>query len=268
MKKLLLALSLGILVASPLLAECTAADKKAFEDLDRAWGEASVKGDRAALEQFIASDFVGTNPGNAISRAEMIDNAVRDAELAKTHPQPTVTHDYYMINCSPLTATITHRNVITEKNGKVSYSRSVHFLEKRGGRWQAVGNAGTPLNAAGAVAYLEHEWNDADIKGDVAWFERHLDEDVTSISSRNGKIATKDEEIASMKTRKGSMTWAEIKNLNVNMVGDTAVVTGINHVKGTGDDGKPYDLNIAYTDVWANKDGEWKIIATQGTQVK
>jgi ketosteroid isomerase-like protein len=268
MKKLLFALSVGILVASPMLADCSAADKKALEDLDRAWGDASAKGDRAALEQFIASDFVGTNPGNTISRAEMIDNAVRDAELAKTHPQPAVTHDYYLIYCSPLTATITHRNVITAKDGKVNYSRSVHFLEKRGGHWQAVGNAGTPLNSAGAVAYLELEWNDADMKNDAAWFERHFDDDVTLISSRTGKITGKDEEIASMKTRKGSTSWAELKNLDVNMVGDTAVVTGINHVKGTGEDGKPFDLNVSFTDVWSNKGGEWKVIASQGTQMK
>ena len=171
MKKLLLALSVGLLISSPLLADCSASEKKALEDLDRAWGEASRKGDRAALEQIFASDYMGTNPGNTITRTEAINNAVRDAEEARGNPQPAVTHDYYIINCSPLTATITHRNVVTDtKAGKThrSYNRSVHFLEKRNGRWQAVANAGHPLNAAGAVMYLEHEWNDADIKGDTA----------------------------------------------------------------------------------------------------
>jgi ketosteroid isomerase-like protein len=268
MKKLLLFAAAGLLAASPLFAECSSADKKALEALDRSWGEASLKGDRAALEQIIASDYVGTNPGDTISRAEMIDNAVRSAERAKAHPQPAAAHDYYLIDCSPLTATITHRNKWTDAAGKVGYSRSVHFLEKRGGRWQAVGNAGHPLSAAGAVAYLELEWNDAEIKGDVAWFERHLADDVTTISSRTGKLTTKDEELAAMRTRKRAMSWAELKDLSVNMVGDTAIVTGINHVKGTGDDGKPYDRNVAFTDVWTNDGGVWKVKATQGTEVK
>lgn len=268
MKKFVVLLISSFLLALPLFAECSADEKKALEALDRSWGEASVKGDRAALEQFIASDFVGTNPGNTLSRAELIDNAVRDAEQAKAHPTPPVTHDYYIINCSPVTATITHRNVITEANGKVRYTRSVHFLEKRGGRWQAVANAGHPLSPGGALAYLESEWNDAEMRNDISWFERHFDDSLTSISSRTGKLASKGDELASMKTRKDKVTWAELKNLDVNMVGDTAVVTGINHVKGTGDDGKPFDVNVAFTDVWTNKDGEWKVIATQGTQVK
>lgn len=59
--------------------------------------------------------------------------------------------DHYVVACSPVTATLTHRtSVTTTVNGRdqTTYSRSVHVLEKRGGRWQVVSNAGHAIPAA------------------------------------------------------------------------------------------------------------------------
>ena len=271
MKRLTMISALSFLLVSPLLADCSAADKKALEDFDRAWGDASIKGDRAALEQIYASDYMSLSPGGTQNRTESIDGAVRDAERARQDPQPAVGHDYYIINCTPNTATITHRNVITStRDGKshTSYSRSVHVLEKRSGKWQVVSNAGHPLDDSAALLYLEHEWNDADMKGDAAWFDRNFGSDLTAISSRTGKLTRKSDEIQSMKTRKAVMTSAELNDLQVRREGDTAVVTGVNHVKGRDDDGKPYDRRVAFTDVWVKRDGKWQVLATQGTDIK
>ena len=271
MKRLTIISALSFLLVSPLLADCTGADKKALEDFDRAWGDASTRGDRAALEQIYASDYMNLAPGNVQNRTEAIDSTVRDAERARQDPQPAVGHDYYIIQCTPNTATITHRNVITStRDGKshTNYSRSVHVLERRNGKWQVVSNAGHPLDDAAALLYLEHEWNDADMKGDAAWFDQYYASNLTAISGRTGKLTRKSDEMQAMKSRKGMTTSAELSDLQVRKEGDTAVVTGVNHEKGRGEDGKAYDRRVAFTDVWVKRDGKWQVLATQGTDIK
>jgi ketosteroid isomerase-like protein len=271
MKKITIISSLMFLLVAPLVADCSMADKKMLESYDRAWGESVLKGDRAALEQVFASDYMNMTAGNTLNRADTIDGMVRDAEKARGNPQPAATHDYYIISCSPTTATITHRNVITSnENGHAttSYTRSVHFLEKRNGKWQVVSNAGGPMGDGAQVMYLEHEWNDADIANDASWFDKNFAGDMTNISSRTGKLTSKSEEMADMKSSKRVTTWAELSELNTRTVGDTVIATGINREKGTDGDGKAFDRRVAFTDVWVKRDGRWQVLATQGTDLK
>lgn len=271
MKRLLIALALILTAALPAIAECSAADKKALEEFDRAWGSATTSGNRAALEQIYASDYMSMTAGGAQNRTEAIDSAVREAQRASQSPQPAVTYDYYIINCTPTTATITHRNVITtttDGKSNTSYSRSVHVLEKRNGRWQVVSNAGHPLDDRGIIAYLEQEWNDADIRQDTAWFDRHFAENFTDISSRTGKVSRKAESIQDVKNRKETITSEDISDINIRMAGaDAAVVTGTFRVVGRGEDNKPFDRRTAYTDVWVKRDGRWQVLSSQGTPI-
>jgi ketosteroid isomerase-like protein len=271
MRYLTIVFCLMCLFTVPLIADCSSADKKALEDFDRAWGAASTSGDRAALEQIYASDYMGTSPGATENHAQTIDNTMRAFERQKGAPQPAVVYDHYIISCTPVTAMITHRNTVTTtEDGKSEtfYTRSVHFLEKRAGRWQVVGNAGGPLSDTAQVAYLEEDWNTADMKNDVAWFEKNYASDLTSISSRTGAITNKREELAAMRSRKDTTTFAEISDLNTHKEGDTVIASGINHVKGTDAMGKAFDRRIAYTDVWVKRDGRWQVLATQGTEIR
>jgi ketosteroid isomerase-like protein len=271
MKIFAILVCLLFLAVSPLVADCSPADKTALEAFDRSWGDAATKGDRPALEQIMASDFMEMTAGNTLNRTDQINDMVSDAEEARTSgaAQPAVRHDYYIIHCTPNTATITHRNVTTTSGTpQPVYSRSVHFLEKRSGKWQVVSNASHPLGDAAQVMYLEHEWNDADIKGDSTWFEKNYAGDMTNIASRTGKMTGKRQEIADLKNRKFTSTWANLLELNTRQEGDTVIATGINHVKGKDGEGKAFDRRIAFTDVWAKRDGRWQVLATQGTEVK
>lgn len=271
MKSLSVLSLLMFLLVSPLLADCPAADKKALEAYDRAWGESATNGDRAALEQIYASDYMGIMQGGELNRAETIEGQVRDAAKARGTMQPLLTHDFYVINCTANTATITHRNTfVTTENGMshTYYTRSIHMLEKRGGRWQVVTDTRAPVGDAAQVVYLEREWNDADMSGNASWFEKNYASDISNISSRNGKLTSKSEELSSMKTRKGNTTYAELSDLNTRQEGDTMIVTGINRVKGSDDDGKAFDRRVAFTDVWVKRDGRWQVLATQGTDIR
>jgi ketosteroid isomerase-like protein len=272
--KQVLAVSLLIIAAATIaFGQCSDADKKKLEDFDRAWGEAGQRGDRVFLQNVYADNFVGLGTAGTIDKAQSINDAVKQAERDKANPQNAakITHDYYMITCTPNSATITHRNVITTKVGgkaQTFNTRSVHFLERHGDGWQVVSNAGHPLNDAGVLLYMEREWNDASKRGDVAWFERNYADDATDISGRTGALHSKEEEIASMKNDKTMLDSLELSDMDVRVEGNTAIVTGINHVKGKDAQGQPFDRRTRFTDTYIKRDGRWQVWATQGTSIQ
>lgn len=272
MKRFIAVSVLIIAAATMAFGQCSDADRKKLEAFDRTWGDAGQRGDQAFLKNVYADDYVNLSPAGSLTKAEAIENAVKAAERNKTNPNPDrVSHDYYVINCSANSATITHRNVIATKvNGKdqTFYSRSVHFLEKRGSDWRVVSDAGGPLNDGGQLLYMEREWNDADKARDVTWFERNYAEDATDISSRTGLVQSKSEVIASLKTDRSVLDSLELSDLNVRIEGNTAIVTGVNHVKGRDDKGQAIDRWTRFTDVFVKRDGRWQILATQGTAVQ
>ena len=262
-----------VILATTVVAfgQCSDADKKQLEAFDRAWGEAGDRGDGAFLQNVFSDHYAGLSPSGVLTKAQAISDTVKQAELDKVNPQAAkTTHDYYMISCTPVSATITHRNVITGKtDGKewTSYTRSVHFLERSGDQWRVVSNAGQPLNNEGILLYMEQEWNDASRTGDVAWFERNYAFDATDISSRTGAVSSKAEEIAFMKSNKQVLDSLELSELNVRVDGNAAIVTGVNHVKGRDAKGVAFDRKTRFTDTYVKRDGRWQVWATQGTLV-
>lgn len=252
-------------------AQCTAADKAALEVFDKAWGDAGQRGDRAFLENVYAANFMAHNPAAVVDKAATIANTMTAAERNRANPQPVAVPDRYMISCTPTTATITHRNTVPPAAGSTAaptYGRSVHFLEKRGNRWQVVSTAGHALGDGALLAYLEQDWNDASIRRDTDWVDRNYAAFATEISSRTGALETKAEALASMKADKMVMESADLSDLNVRVEGDVAVVTGVNRVKGRDAAGKSFDRRVRFTDTFIKRDGRWQVWATQGTVIQ
>ncbi|MCA1637011.1 MAG: nuclear transport factor 2 family protein [Acidobacteria bacterium] len=245
MKNIFLMFVVTFAFAGYAFGECNQADKKALEAFDHAWSVAGDNGDRAALTNILADDFTGLPA--MINKTQSIDGTMRAFERNKANPQnkDQVSSDLFMISCTPATATITHRNVVTTKNGtggkkETFYSRSVHFLEKRGGKWQAVSSANHSLDDYGVLMYMEHDWSNADMKRDMSWFERNFAADYSSVSSRT---------------------------MNIRIDGNSAVVTGVYHTKGRDEKGQPFDRRIRYTDTYIKRDGHWQAWASQGTLI-
>jgi ketosteroid isomerase-like protein len=253
-------------------AECPASEQAALEKLDRDWGEAGRVGDKAKLESILADDFRDLSPDGGNDKAASIANAVEDAAAAKNNPSPvTASTDHYRIHCSAQTATISHRGVFTGKdaNGKAwtNYRRSLHTLEKRGGRWQVVATLNTRLSDGDVLRYLELDWAAADVSGSAEWIEANYADDFSGVSSRTGKFSSKAEDLADAKAPKYKTKTASVHDMGVRMHGDVAVVTGEYRSTGTGPDGKAYDRRIAFTDTWKKVDGRWLVWASQGTQI-
>lgn len=270
MKRILVSLILTLGTAGYAFGQCSPADKKALEAFDHAWGTATLAGDRAALENIYANDYTGL-PGMQ-GKATAIDNAVRAAERNKANPANAdkTTYDHYLISCTANSATITHRNTVWTPVGaggkpETFYSRSVHILEKRGGKWQVVSNAGSGLDDYDVIWYLEQDYNDAIAKQDRSWFEKNYAADFTSISGSSGRLMDKAEDIADTVDSGAKMELAETTNMNIRIDGRTAIVTGVFRTKGTDAKGAAFDRKIRYTDVWIKRDGRWQAWSSQGT---
>ena len=272
MKNIFLVLVLTFTFAGFAFGECSDADKKALEAFDRAWSEAGNKGDRNALMAIYADDYSGIP--EMWNKTQAIDDAMKTVERDKANPNMAdkVSHDNYMITCTPNSAVITHRNIVTTKTAlgkeETFWTRSVHMLEKRGGKWQVVGNAGNSLDEYATLQYMEMDWGTAEVKRDANWFERNFAADYSGISSTTGKISSKTEEIDGYKNGKSVTEYAVPSDMNIRIEGNSAYVTGIYHTKGRDEKGQPFDRRIRYTDVYVKRDGRWQVWASQGTEIR
>ena len=271
MKRLIGTIMLLAISASIAVGQCSDSDKKMLEAFDRAWGDAGQAGDKAKLMDIYADDYMGL-PGNQ-GKTATIDNTMKAFERNKSNPTPDkVSHDVYRIVCTPTSATITHRNIIWTADGtggkpETFHTRSVHFLEKRNGKWQVVSNAGGGgLDDFDTIWYLEQAWNDAAMSGDKKWFEDNFASDFSSISSADGALTNRAQELAAF--GKDKITSAETTDMNIRVEGNTAAITGIYHIKGTDAKGAAFDHRMRYTDVWIKRDGRWQAWTSQGTLIK
>jgi ketosteroid isomerase-like protein len=80
----------------------------------------------------------------------------------------------------------------------------------------------------------------------------------------DGKTRGRPEDIAAMKD--SSYTEASVSGLEVRIFGNTAIVTGLAHIKGT-ENGKDISGDYRFTDVFVNRNGDWQAVNTESTKV-
>ena len=268
-------ISILFLIAAMALsaaAECSDADKKALTALDAAWSTAGQNGDKAALMAIYADDYMGLPTMQG--KASAIDATMTTFERNKANPAGAnkVTASHYIISCTPVSATVTHRNTVWTPDGaggkpETFYSRSVHIFEKRNGKWQVVSNAGNDLDDYAILWYLEQDWNEAIWKKDRSWFEKNYAADFTSISSTTAKVMSRAEDIADTVDDKGTNDLVETTGMNIRIDGNYAVITGTFRVAGKDAKGMAFDRKIRYTDTWIRRDGRWQAWSSQGTPI-
>src|ERR1044071_9615488 len=115
---------------------------------------------------------------------------------------------------------------------------------------------------------MEHEWNEALKTHDAAWFEKNLADDFTDISSGNGALTTKTEDIANLKTDKTVYESLELSNLQARIERNAGVVTGINHIKGHNEMGDAFEVRLSFTDTYIKRQGRWQAWASQHTRIR
>jgi ketosteroid isomerase-like protein len=114
--------------------------------------------------------------------------------------------------------------------------------------------------SASKILALEDKWNEAYKQGDVATMNSVLADDFI-ITVEDGTTFSKAGYIAHCGDTDNRVLISEMSDLKVRMHGNTAIVTGAYHEKGTSK-GRPYEYHDRLTDVWMMIDGRWRVIAS------
>lgn len=123
-----------------------------------------------------------------------------------------------------------------------------------------VAAAQSKRDSASQVLAIEKQWNEVYKRGDIATMNSLLTDDFI-ITVEDGSTFSKPGYIAHTGNTAVHVQLSDMSDLQVRMHGNTAVVTGAYHEKGT-DKGKPYEYRDRLTDVWMNYNGRWRLIAS------
>lgn len=110
------------------------------------------------------------------------------------------------------------------------------------------------------ILALENQWNTAYKRSDITVMDSLLADDFI-ITVENGSTFSKSGYIAHSGDSTVRVTVSDMSDLRVRVHGNTAVVTGAYHEKGT-DKGRAYEYRDRFTDVWMNIKGKWQVIAS------
>ena len=128
----------------------------------------------------------------------------------------------------------------------------------------------TPLRAQSgdaeqALLQLERDWEQANAKNDVTALERILAAEFVSTDS-DGRVTTRAEMFARRKSGAVKFTAFTQDDYKVQVIGDTAIVTGRMTTKGVRD-GKDISSQERFTDTFVRRGGRWQAVATHSSRV-
>jgi ketosteroid isomerase-like protein len=112
---------------------------------------------------------------------------------------------------------------------------------------------------------IEHDWDAADTKTDVAALDRLLASDFVQINL-NGQLETKAQRLAALKSGERKFESKTINDMKVQLLGDVAIVYGLSTTKGTLQC-RDMSGQFRWTDVFAKRNGRWQAVTTQSTKV-
>lgn len=102
-------------------------------------------------------------------------------------------------------------------------------------------------------------------RSDAAGIERGVMEGYKLTNSR-GKITTRADDIEEAKKVDPKSQIFENHDMQVRVHGDTAVVIGITRTKGVSE-GKAFDAQFQFTDVFIKDNGRWRLFAGHATKI-
>ena len=124
-----------------------------------------------------------------------------------------------------------------------------------------------PLNSAqtdgdeSKVIALENLWNQMQIAHDADAMGKMLDPDFI-LTDYDGSVMNKADLLLSIRDTSNQLTTEVSEGMRLFRHGDTVVVIGATHEKGTLK-GKPYQHRGRFTDTWIQHDSQWLCVASQ-----
>ena len=111
------------------------------------------------------------------------------------------------------------------------------------------------------IIALENLWNQIRLNHDADAMGKLLDEDFV-LTDYDGAVMSKAQFLDSIRDMSYHLTVEASEDMKLHRHGDTVVITGATHEKGTYK-GKPYQHQGRFTDTWMKKKGQWLCIASQ-----
>lgn len=126
-------------------------------------------------------------------------------------------------------------------------------------------NAAAPQGSGdkGTILALENAWNQAEAHKDAHALDQLLS-DSLAYTDTDGSFMTKQQFLDSAKSSPIQNMVFINEGEQVQMFGDSAVVTGIFHEKGT-EKGRAISRSGRFTDTWVKQSGTWLCVASQST---
>ena len=112
---------------------------------------------------------------------------------------------------------------------------------------------------------ISNAWDQAIVRKDEKAVADNMAEDFRQIDGY-GNLETKKSFVAGIVDPKLSIDPYTVEDFEVRFYGDTALLSGRTHMTGKYD-GKPFESNYRYIDIYVRRDGAWKIVSVQITRI-
>jgi ketosteroid isomerase-like protein len=116
-----------------------------------------------------------------------------------------------------------------------------------------VGQSRAPLQ-------LEDQWTTALVNRDTRTFDRLLAPNF--VYTENAVVMNRNDVMKSV-TGPDRVQWARNEGMKLHDFGDVRVITGVLHLRGRDDKGRPFERRYQFTDTWQQRNRQWQIIAAQ-----
>ena len=111
---------------------------------------------------------------------------------------------------------------------------------------------------------LSNDWDRAIVRKDEKAIADNMAEDFRQIDG-HGNLETKKSFVAGIVDAKLTINPYTVEEFDVRLYGDTALLSGRTHMTGMYD-GKAFESNYRYIDIYVRRAGRWKIVSVQVTR--
>ena len=113
---------------------------------------------------------------------------------------------------------------------------------------------------------LEHLWNEAQVQRDARALEGMIADHFID-TEYDGEVSDRQKFLADIANPEFQPTSMALRDMQVSLYKDTAVITGVYRAKGMVG-GKAYDHTGRFTDTWVFENGHWLCVASHTSLLK
>jgi ketosteroid isomerase-like protein len=249
----------------------------AVKQVEQDMGKAMMSGDTDKLNQIYADDFATFgSSGKIITKQDLL------SDFESFHDK------LEWFEVGPMDVQVFGNVAVAQGSVKEKRSRNgkdtsgefawMDLLEKRAGKWVVLRSASARLvladwskvqsqdpKAVETIKQFEQEIGDAMVAGNIEKLNQSYADDWATLAS-SGKIVTKENLLSDFKSGKHKLVSFENGPMDVQVLGDVAVVQASVSEKRI-QDGKDISGEFVYMDLLKKRAGRWMVVRTLGARV-